>query len=150
MKKLAISLIVILILSALSGCVDNKTENKGNVTSTENSEGIQTESKSDIKENVGTDVDKISVSSTSTETMTSSEWCIPGNKITASGEEFTIVGITAYKTYNEVCKAEKVTQDGSSTIYYNKGYVNNGKDKFFEMNSTGKNAKSSAIVTVGK
>lgn len=158
MKKLAILSILVVII--ISGCVQ-KTDlatNVSNGTDISNNTDVKTETKSNVSggsdTNPGT---KIGVKNgnlnMSDESIVSSGsgpgWCIPGNKITVSGEEFVIAGSVTYKGQSNICKAEKVTENGSSTIYYNEGYVNNGNNKFLDMESTGKNAKASVIVTVG-
>lgn len=151
-----ISLLSILsLVVALSGCVndkddstigtvDNITVNRSDTnssTGTVNVSGNATESEIDLR-NINTNV--------------GTEWCVPGNKITIDQGEFTVVGITNYvdtnknKVYEDICKAERITKDENSFIYFNKGYLNKESDQFFAMksSSTGKNAHANASVSV--
>lgn len=158
MKKLVtVSLMAILILSAvLSGCVGNKAGSKDNATqSTKNSEDIQTGIKSDISQNVGTDIEKISVSSKGTDTLTTnggSGWCIPGDKVTANGKEYSVVEITSYENRNNICKAEMPIKGGSNIIFFNKEYTDGKSGAFFveksESSGPGASANAKASVSV--
>lgn len=165
MNKLIILLIIAVI--ALSGCAEKNVTNVKDDTkvSVDNGTIETTSSDTDVIADNGSGISNIS--NLSTEDMigansstkvdnggvdvstSGSGWCIPGSKTMVNGKEYTIVGLTTYEGKDNICTAKEVTKDGSSTVYYNEGYVNGGNNKFFKMESTGKNAKASAIVTVG-
>lgn len=154
MKRLAILSMLIVIM--ISGCVERTDFKDGPPTNATDGTNVKTDAKSSISgasdANPATEIDiqNGTLQMTDKNSMSSgSGWCMPGDKMTASGEEFTISGTMTYEGRDNICMAEKVTQGGSSKVYYNEGYANNGSDQFFKMESTGKNAKASAIVTVG-
>lgn len=154
MKKLVtMSLIAILLLSAMSGCIDNKTGNKDNGTvSTENSAGIQTSTKSGVSQNIGTDIEKIGVGGNSTNTLTMSGeyWCKSGDKITENGKEYSVIEITSFENRNNICKAEMPIKGGSNTIFFNKEYTEGKSGAFFfeKSESSGSGASANAIASV--
>ncbi len=159
MKKLAIlSFVVVLILSGCVEKADNKNDTQSNIvnnikidanpdtisTSTDNKTQISVSSEdSQIKD--GNSADGNSAGNVE------SEWCSSGSKITInlpSGQaEFTVIGITTYtdkngKTYEGLCKAEKVIKGGSSVRFFNKeGTIDIMKS---ESSSTDGNASAEA------
>lgn len=144
MKKLVVLSIMAILL--LSGCT-SKVDDKSDQSSVVNSSLTKTSTDANATNNVSTETEKIGVNSENSETISISGeggWCTPESKMMSSGKEFTVVGVVSYKGQGNICKAEKVTQDGSSTIYYNEDYANNGSNQFIEAISTGKNASANA------
>lgn len=132
MKRLTILSIVAILI--LSGCIGKTTDNKND---TKIQSTVVNDNRSDTKSgivdaNIEDNTQSIGGKDTKTNSASSetgSEWCTPGSKITVdlpSGlAEFTIVGIMTYtddngKSYDGLCKAERVIKDGSSVRYFNK------------------------------
>lgn len=169
MKKLAILSIVAILI--LSGCVDNADNKDSTKSSTLNSTadanidvksdvatvGTGTEQKIDVSD-VGGDVTNGETGGDNvddTNVNTGSDWCTPGDKITVdiqgNQEEFSVIGITTYtdkkgNAHENVCKAEKTIQGGTSVRYFNE----EGSFVAMVSKSSGVNANSNAeaIATV--
>lgn len=132
MKKLAIlSFVVVLILSGCVEKADNKNDTQSNIVNNikidANPDTISTSTDNKTQINVSDEDSQIKDGNSAGNIE--SEWCSSGSKITVnlpSGQaEFTVIGITTYtdkngKTYEGLCKAEKVIKGGSSVRYFNK------------------------------
>lgn len=93
-KTTAVTILLIVAIAIIAGCVGNE-------------QTVKTSS-GDVKISQGTG--------------TGPEWCKAGTKITASGPQgegsFTIKGITTYQG-KDVCESEWATTDGTMTQYFN-------------------------------
>ena len=128
MRKITVLIIVVLSISVLSGCVDNKSADKSKNASTDVKTGINATTTAAGK-NVSQNKNTTNMTLTGGNSRTTgagsagSDWCKPGSKIMVklpSGEkEFTVTGITTYKG-REVCKAELIYENGNTTVYYSK------------------------------
>lgn len=153
MRKVTVLMIVVLSVSVLSGCVDNKSTDKSKNGSTIIKSGINATATVAGKNIEAGNVSQKTVTlnltgGNSKTTGAGSDWCMPGSKIRvklASGEkEFTVSGITTYQG-REVCMAELIFENGKTTRYYSKD------GKFEAMNSSAKgpgNVSSEARTSV--
>lgn len=94
-KTTAVTILLIVVISIIAGCVGNE-------------QTVKTPS-GDVKISQGSGAGP--------------DWCKAGTKITASGPQgegsFTIKGITTYQG-KDVCESEWATTDGTMTQYFNK------------------------------
>ena len=122
MKRAIFLIMAVLLISGLSGCMNNKP---GNATTPLNT---TTGMESEIKAGEGKKLpDFFNLTSESTRNYSTRNagdgWCTPGSKIMVnlpSGEkEYTITGLTTYKD-REVCRAELKFENGTSVKYFSK------------------------------
>lgn len=157
MNRLKIFICLLLMVAVtLSGCIDYSEDmKKSNVSDNVTVEGNVSEE------------DNISVSGTIISTsitggivdrgITSQEadWCLPANTLVLNQEEFTVIGITNYiddrgGVHENVCKAVRSTENETSTVYFDEGYINKDSKQFLTMKtySAGKNTHANASISI--
>lgn len=128
MKKLAIILIIVLIVS---GCI-NRTEEINDMTNDADIKTVDTKisAKVDTNDDIGTNTKFVSGDNIDNDNIdndiivdTESEWCKSGDRITIQTikgqEEFIIKGTTTYQG-REVCLAEQIYDNSKKIRYFSK------------------------------